>query len=333
MLPFLLKELFTDDDEIVFHFNHSILHDVRDNLQKLFNCKFLFTVHYTDWGLDLYGDSRKLFSLLDKAKKGHVLSSDEQKTVDSIRKNREIFQQADLTVFLAQHTVQIYSKISLLQDTNHTIVNNGLKDRYKKMYADQKRAVRKRYQIPEHETILFFAGFLGEKKGIYCLIEAFKEVVRSKPDTRLIIAGEGNFPQLLAKSRFACTQITFTGLLDKSEMTDFYRIADIGIACSMYEEFGLVAVEMMMHKLPVIVTDTGGLAEIIDDHVNGLKVPVVSDKGKRMVDRKQLAATISFLIDYPDERLRLGENARKKFLANYELSIFSSKMIQIYNAI
>lgn len=149
----------------------------------------------------------------------------------------------------------------------------------------------------------------------------------------MFIAGEGEFPALLSKSRFACTKITFLGFLQKAELYNFYHIADIGIACSIHEEFGLVALEMMMHQLPVIETNTGGLAEIIDDTMNGLKVPVAYRKGKRTVDVNQLAKKIAFLIDNPAECRRLGENARKKFLSNYELSVFYSRMIQIYNAL
>ena len=333
MIPFLLKEIFYHDDEILFHINFFLSGLLLAQLKTTFRCKILFTVHFTDWGLDLNGDSEKLMSLIDKTQKGKTLSIDEKRTIDSIRTNREIFQQSDLIIFLAHHTMKTYSQISLLLNTHNAIVNTGLKDAYKKTSAIQKQAIRKRYHIKDHETILFFAGWLDEIKGIYCLIEAFQKVLRSKPDAHLFIAGEGDFSKLLAKSRSICTQITFLGFLNKSELYDFYSITDIGIACSIHEEFGLVAVEMMMHRLPVIVTDTGGLAEIIDDQINGLKVPIVYRKGKRTVGINQLAKKICYLIDNPAECKRLGRNARKKFLSDYELSVFGSRLIQIYNSL
>ena len=333
MLPFLLKELFNDGDEFIFHINYFLTDYLIAKLKAAFNCRILFTVHYTDWGINLYGDSRKLILLLNKVKKGNDISSDEEKTTQSIRANREIFQQTDLLLFIAQHTVKIYSQISLLRDMNYMIVKNGLKDEYKKMSTAQKRTVRNRYHIKEQETILFFAGWLAEIKGIYCLIEAFGKVLRTDPDAHLFIAGEGDFSALLSKSRFACTQITYLGFLNKSELYDFYGITDIGIVCSIHEEFGLVALEMMMHQLPIVATNTGGLAEIIDDNVNGLKVPVVRKKGKRTADINRLAEKISFLIENPDECRRLGENARKKFLSEYELSVFGSKMSRIYHSL
>jgi len=333
MLPFLLKELFTSGDELIFHFNYFLTDDLITKLKKTFSCKIILTVHFTDWSFLLTGNFRKLKLLLDKVQKKQAISQYEKGVIDTIQSDKTIFQQTDLILFIAQHTVKTYSQLSLLQYTNYSIVSNGVKDEYKKISTTQKQAIRKRYHIKEQETILFFAGRLDVIKGIYCLIDAFKKVLCSKPDAHLYIAGEGDFPALLSKSRFACTHITFLGFLQKSELYDFYHIVDIGIACSIYEEFGLVALEMMMHQLPVIVTNTGGLAEIIDDNMNGLKVPVVYQRGKLTLDINQLVKKIVFLIDNPDECRRLGENARKKFLSNYELSVFSSRMIQIYNSL
>ena len=333
MLPFLLKELFNPGDDMIFHFNYFLTDSLIADLKTTFHCKVIFTVHFTDWSLILNGDFRKLKSISDKAKKQQAVSPLEKSVLDLIKGDEKFFQQTDLILFVAQHTATTYSKMSILKHANYRIVNNGLKDAYKKLTVSQKSFIRKRYHIKENETIILFAGRLDEIKGIYYLIEAFQTVVRSNPDAHLFIAGEGDFPRLLSKSRFASSHITFPGLLNKSELYDFYRIADLGISCSVHEEFGLVALEMMMHKLPVIVTNTGGLAEIIDDHIDGLKVPVVYRKGKRAVDTIRLAEKISFLIDNPDECKRLGNNARKKFLSKYELSVFSSTMIQIYNTI
>ena len=333
MLPFLLKELFHADDELIFHFNWFLPDSLIAQLKAIFNCKVLLTVHFTDWSMMLKGDDRKLQSLVEKVKNKQEISLLEKSVLDTIRSDKAIFQHTDLVLFVAQHTAKTYSKLSLLQGINHEIVNNGLIDAYKKTPAIQKQAIRKRYHIKDNETILFFAGRLDEIKGIYCLIEAFQKVLRSKSDAHLFIAGEGDFPKLLAKSRSFCTQITFLGFLNKSELYDFYSITDIGIACSIHEEFGLVAVEMMMHQLPVIVTDTGGLAEIIDDQINELKVPIVYRQGKRTVDINQLAKKICYLIDNPAECKRLGRNARKKFLSDYELSVFGSRLIQIYNSL
>jgi glycosyltransferase involved in cell wall biosynthesis len=107
----------------------------------------------------------------------------------------------------------------------------------------------------------------------------------------------------------------------------------MGVICSIHEEFGLVAIEMMMHKLPVIVTDVGGLSEIIEDGVTGLKIPVKTVKRKRQPDTAVLYDRMKWMLEHPDEAKRLGENARKKFLKTYELSVWGEKMLNVYNSI
>lgn len=110
-------------------------------------------------------------------------------------------------------------------------------------------------------------------------------------------------------------------------------ITDIGVVCSLHEEFGLVAIEMMMHELPVVVTQTGGLDEIVEDRVSGLKVPVQTINEKRQVDVKQLEEKMHFLLDNPACARELGENGRKRFLDKFELSVFKEKMLNLYNTI
>ncbi|MDR0547541.1 MAG: glycosyltransferase, partial [Dysgonamonadaceae bacterium] len=100
-----------------------------------------------------------------------------------------------------------------------------------------------------------------------------------------------------------------------------------------HEEFGFVAIEMMMHALPLIVTKTGGLDEIVEDNVSGLKVPVRTIKGKRQADVKLLQEKICLLLENPAQASELGENARKRFLEKYELSIFKEKMLNLYQTI
>lgn len=85
---------------------------------------------------------------------------------------------------------------------------------------------------------------------------------------------------------------------------------------------------MMMHKLPIVVNNTSGLAEIIDNHRNGLYVNL--DQRHGALD---LAEKINFYIENPQERILIGLNARKKYLKRYELSIFGEKMIQLYQTI
>ena len=58
--------------------------------------------------------------------------------------------------------------------------------------------------------------------------------------------------QWLKEATDCWTKIAFTGRLDKKQLYEFYSMADMGVVCSLHEEFGFVAIAMMMHALPVI---------------------------------------------------------------------------------
>ena len=109
-----------------------------------------------------------------------------------------------------------------------------------------------------------------------------------------------------------------------------YSIANIGVSTSLYEEFGLVAIEMMMHELPLIVTKTGGLDEIVEDGISGLKVPILTINDIRQVDINCLSEKMCFLLDHPAYANKLGESGRKLFLEKYEISLFKEKMLNLY---
>ena len=97
--------------------------------------------------------------------------------------------------------------------------------------------------------------------------------------------------------------LQFPGFVSVEERNYLYRQAALAIIPSLYEPFGIVALEAMATGLPVVASDTGGLAEIIQHGHNGMKVPPG--------EATALADTVCFLLDNADEASRLSENARK----------------------
>lgn len=149
----------------------------------------------------------------------------------------------------------------------------------------------------------------------------------------MFILGEGNFNHWIKEAADCWSRIVFTGRVEKQRLYEFYTVADMGIVCSLHEEFGFVAIEMMMHALPLIATKTGGLDEIVEDTVSGCKVPVRTVKGKRTVDVKLLTEKIHFILENPEQARELGANGRKRFLEKYEITLFKERMLKLYQTI
>ncbi|MBX7159541.1 MAG: glycosyltransferase family 4 protein [Acidimicrobiia bacterium] len=125
------------------------------------------------------------------------------------------------------------------------------------------------------DPVVLFAGRLEYEKGVQTLIAAAPAIVARHPRARFEIAGDGTYGaelrRLVAESPLA-GRFTFHGFVDDVEMPSLYRRASVVVAPSIYEPFGIVALEAMAAKVPVIVGDTGGLRELVADGENGLCV-------------------------------------------------------------
>lgn len=183
------------------------------------------------------------------------------------------------------------------------------------------------------ENVVVFAGRLDEVKGIAILIRAFRMLLERYPNSRLIIAGEGDYQMLFSQAFKDWSKVTFTGYIDQKTLYDFYSIADMGVVPSLHEEFGYVAVEMMMHALPVIVNATTGLAEIVDHEVNGLHVVLKRGKKNLLQSAKKLASALVRLSESPRLRTDMGNKAREKYLSYYEIRHFNERMRSLYRTL
>jgi glycosyltransferase len=333
-VAYLLKELTLDDTgtDYIFHLNFMTDEFLVRNLKRLFRrCKIILVAHYTNWSFALLGNYHKLNYLLKHPLR--TLPVTEKKIVNDVRRDVRMIKRVDKLVCVAQHTLRVFHKLNAISPKKSEIISNALEDIYTYLPVAEKTKLHTKYYIEENTKIIVFAGRLDEVKGISFLIRAFKKVLVNHPNCRLFIAGEGNFNEWLKESADCWSKITFTGRLDKKKLYELYRIADVGVVCSLHEEFGFVAIEMLMHAVPVIVTKTGGLDEIVEDTISGLKIPVKTVKGKRQVDINSLSEKIHFLLENPTYAKELGENGRKRFLDKYELNVFKRKILNLYNTI
>lgn len=327
---YLLKEFIPLDQnyEYIFHLNFMINATLVYQLKRVFKSKIILTIHYTNWSFELLGDTQRLKDILNKEKK--KLDAFEKKLVENFKEDVKIIKSCNRSVFIAQHTLDSFNKNSEIDPNKFDVINNGLKDSFEEKTLKELNAIKTKYHIPTNATVVLFVGRLDPIKGVDFLIKSFKKVLESRPESILIIIGDGDFSKWYKKAENYWTKIIFTGRLDKKQIYEFYQIANVGVVPSIHEEFGYVAIEMMMWRLPIVVSNVGGLSEIVEDNISGLKVPVRTRKGKRIVDVSQLAEKIGSLLDNKSLSLRLGEGGRKRFLVKYELSIFEDKIRNLF---
>lgn len=331
---YLLKEIIGADEnvEYIFHLNFMGDHYLISALKKVFNCKVVLVAHYANWDFALNGDIKKLKTILSNQQSGKR-DKKEINILNGIKYDKNIILQCDHFICVSEYMSNAFKNIIDIDGIKCSVVTNALKDVHIELNENEKAAIRKKYHIDPNTRILLYAGRLDEGKGISYIIEAFKTILKEYSDVQLVLAGDGSYTRWMKEAGACWSKINYTGRLDKKELYELYTIADIGIIASMYEAFGLVAVEMMMHQLPVIASEAGGLSEIIEDNVSGLKVPIISENEERKVDVNILTEKIKLLLDDAVFREKIAVNGRNKFLQQYELSLFREKMNNIYKNI
>jgi glycosyltransferase involved in cell wall biosynthesis len=137
---------------------------------------------------------------------------------------------------------------------------------------DDLAALRLQY-APNGERLLLFVGRIVHEKGLQVLIRAMPRILADYPNTRLLVAGKnGSSLWPLAYELNVDSGITFLDYVSNWERDCLYRIADVAIFPSLYEPFGIVALEAMAAGCNVVASSVGGLGEVVRHLHNGLTV-------------------------------------------------------------
>ena len=126
----------------------------------------------------------------------------------------------------------------------------------------------------DNEKIILYVGRLVYEKGIQNLIGAMPKILAHYNDAKLVICGRGGMQEELkaeTKSLGIENKVYFAGYCDANKVKKMYKAADVAVFPSTYEPFGIVAIESMLSGTPTVVSDVGGLNEIVSHGVDGMK--------------------------------------------------------------
>jgi len=191
-----------------------------------------------------------------------------QRQINEIEKN--LAHEADSVICCSKYMQDEIASLFEVNPDSITIIPNGVE-------PEQFRAMPETptLDIPGDSPVVFFIGRLVPEKGLWHLIRSFALVSRRLPEARLVIGGRGPqrplLDELVAELGLE-ERVVFTGFIRDKERNYLYNRADVAVFPSLYEPFGIVALEAMATNTPVVVSDVGGLAEIVRAGYNGLKV-------------------------------------------------------------
>jgi 1,4-alpha-glucan branching enzyme len=214
-----------------------------------------------------------------------------------------------------------------LPPDKQVMIPNGVNtDVYAEAQSKDLTQFRRRFALPG-ERIVLFVGRLVYEKGVHVLVNAIPKVLE-KVNAKTVIVGNGYMKEQISgivKGLGIDQKVMFTGFVDDETLRRLQTSADVSVVPSLFEPFGIVALEAMAAKSPVVVSDTGGLAEIVDHDVDGIKVyPNNPDS---------LAWGITRVLTDERNANRLRSNAYKKIQEKYNWDRIAKQTRDVYRAV
>ncbi|KRE51055.1 glycosyltransferase [Paenibacillus sp. Soil724D2] len=242
---------------------------------------------------------------------------------------KKLIETCDGVISISNNVKTIISQLYNIDwsNINTKIVPLGL---LKSDYINTKVSQKKKEEIIN----ILFVGRLEPRKGIDLLLKAFHNIAQKYLHVKLNIVGNNSIifdknmtmQQIFEKeaSSELLNRVTFFGEVSNEELEEKYQECDIFVAPSRYESFGLVYLEAMKYKKPVIGCNVGGIPEVITDGMTGLLV--------EPCNISELELALVKLILNENLRKELGQNAYDNLLNVFTVESMVNNTLKAYNS-
>ncbi|MFP5380035.1 MAG: glycosyltransferase family 4 protein, partial [Vicinamibacteria bacterium] len=224
-----------------------------DHLARRFRCPLVVTIHATEYG--------RHQGWVDKHPQSYIHGIE---TWMARRAERIV----TCSHYMRDHVVDVFE----VEQAKVAVIPNGIDPTDLQPVADLDE-LRARFAAPD-ERLVLLVGRLVYEKGFQLALDALPQVIRRARRVRFLVAGSGTHEAELrrqARRLGLMRHGTFMGWIGDDVLHSLYRIADLCVVPSIYEPFGLVALEAMASGCPCIVADTGGLREVVPNADVGLR--------------------------------------------------------------
>ena len=273
-------------------------------LAKRLRCPYVTTIHATEYG--------RHQGWVDKHPQSYIHGIE---TWMAGRADRVI----TCSHYMRGHVADVFE----IGEDRVTVIPNGI-DCGDLHPVDDLAALRLRFAAPD-ERLVLLVGRLVYEKGFHLALDALPQVIRCSGRVRFLVAGSGTHEAELrrqARKLGLMKHGTFMGWIGDDVLHSLYRIADLCVVPSIYEPFGLVALEAMASGCPCIVADTGGLREVVPNADVGLRF--------RSRNPRALAAMMQRVLDDDALRERLVAEASVHVLS-FDWNDVARQTAQVYS--
>lgn len=318
---FIARNIETADaDSLVFQFNYFQHRPLAALLKGQYPySRIILTVHYLNWCFELKGNVSHMRKIVAKE---HEASDDmEHRVKSSFTDEKALLYLADEVIALSRATKEILIKDYEVSADKIHLVYNGIGNCAcnKKSSHDCRKDVRRN---------ILYVGRLDEIKGVKYLISAFEKIIGKYPDTHLVIAGDGDFQPYLVQCRTMQGHTSFLGKMQSDEVDEVYQSAYIGVMPSFHEQCSYTAIEMMRHGIPIIGTDSTGLAEMLDATPQ-LRVHIDEENFSEEGFVSQIASRMDLLLSDTDAYRKASDMVSRLYENRYQISFMTNGTQQV----
>ncbi|WP_219640532.1 1,4-alpha-glucan branching protein domain-containing protein [Cohnella sp. CFH 77786] len=296
MIDHLLQWLEAGGRIDVVHAHDWMVYYTASEMKSSFGLPFVATFHATEWG-----------------RTGGRIESELQRRIH--RLESWMAAEADRIVVCSRHMADEIRRLFEPSESRIHIIPNGID-------MDAGTETVETFVVKEGPTV-FYVGRLVFEKGVHVLLHAVPHVLAQVPDARFVIAGAGPMEaQLREQAAPYGDRVKFLGHVDASVKEAWLKAADAAVVPSLYEPFGIVALEAIRHRTPLVVSDTGGLAEIIDHGEDGFKaLPGHVDS---------LVQHLAETLLNPDRARSMADRAYRKTREMYDMPVLAERLSRLY---
>jgi glycosyltransferase involved in cell wall biosynthesis len=281
----LLSGVIPENGEVVFQMNYIDDLAIIEKLKKTYSYPAISVVHFAQWQQLFMANKRKLEGLNIKEPTNNIEFT--------LSKEKEMYVLSDHIVSVTGYMKDFLVSRYGIDPDKITVIPNGLGTiRTNETTKEEKSSLKSVLGFGNDEKIIIFSGRVDKCKGISFLIEAFMEALQYQENLRLVIVGQGDIQDCMKKTGLSYGKITYTGFIPSDKVTDFYKIADVGVVPSIYDHCPYTVLEMMAHKIPLILSRINGLDEMLGDGQCLFVDPVISEDGEISFDPKEIAKEI-----------------------------------------
>lgn len=314
----LVYAQFKNLQNVILHSNAPEQFYFTEEAKKLFYCPVVFTFHFLEDFLS-YIDKNNLYhqkhNLSGNALPGMMLKISEQ------------------IICVTQFASRVVENYYNIDSKKVTVIYNGIHEPKKVSECLSKTELKKKYGFKAEDIVILYAGPLQERKGIAKLIKAFLLVKVDFDDLKLVIAGSGEYDKYLPLIKDSIGSIHFTGKLDKQTLESFYFFSDMGILASHYEQCSYSIIEMKYNRIPIIVSNTPGLNELVKYGVTGLLCEISQGKNgvsSLQADYHDLSLQIITLLNNWELSRHLAENGFQDASKRFSVFKMGEETIKLY---